>query len=204
MCNPALPCRPGTPLSARRTSTATSLPGNRTPSGLRSQPRARQLDAEHPLEASQRVQKPHHPKSRTSTSGADTESAARQSGRVSSNLAPTSSRDGGPPSCRLAAGNQVHHMFGVLYPFKVALSPGTPLCPTTGTGFSAPSGQTEDRGDSPTSLARDERFDNDPPAGSPTGTLLRLLFPLNNQVRASFRHVGSTRKPNRQPIRSPH
>lgn len=76
--------------------------------------------------------------------------------------------------------------------------------PDYGTGFSAPSGQTEDRGVSSTSLARGERFDNDPPAGSPTGTLLRLLFPLNDQVRASFRHVGSTLKPNRQPIRSPH
>lgn len=158
----------------------------------------------HPLEASQRVQKPLHPETYRTTSGADTESAARRSRRVSSNLASASSRDERPPSCRLAAGKQVHHTFGVLYPFKVALSSGTPLCPTTGTGFSAPSGQTEDRGVSSTSLARDERFDNDPPAGSPTGTLLRLLFPLNDQVRASFRHVGSTRKPNRQPIRSPH
>lgn len=28
---------------------------------------------------------------------------------------------------------------------------------------------------------------NDPSAGSPTETLLRLLLPLNNQVRTSFR-----------------
>ncbi|CAK8677065.1 unnamed protein product [Clavelina lepadiformis] len=31
------------------------------------------------------------------------------------------------------------------------------------------------------------RFDNDPSAGSPTETLLRLLLPLNDQVRSSFR-----------------
>ncbi|KAG8170488.1 hypothetical protein JTE90_022595 [Oedothorax gibbosus] len=41
------------------------------------------------------------------------------------------------------------------------------------------------------------------PPGSPTGTVLRPLFPLNNKF-GIFRHVGSTRKPNRQPIRSPH
>ncbi|CAK8685683.1 unnamed protein product [Clavelina lepadiformis] len=31
------------------------------------------------------------------------------------------------------------------------------------------------------------RFDNDPSAGSPTETLLRLLLPLNDQARSSFR-----------------
>ena len=30
--------------------------------------------------------------------------------------------------------------------------------------------------------------DNDPSAGSPTETLLRLLLPLNDQVRSSSRH----------------
>ncbi|CAK8680633.1 unnamed protein product [Clavelina lepadiformis] len=34
------------------------------------------------------------------------------------------------------------------------------------------------------------RFDNDPSAGSPTETLLRLLLPLNDQVRSSFRTPG--------------
>ena len=29
-------------------------------------------------------------------------------------------------------------------------------------------------------------FFNDPSAGSPTETLLRLLLPLNNQVRSTF------------------
>ncbi|KAG8170667.1 hypothetical protein JTE90_001455 [Oedothorax gibbosus] len=32
---------------------------------------------------------------------------------------------------------------------------------------------------------------------------LRLLFPLNIKFWHLFRHVGSTRKPNRQPIRIP-
>jgi hypothetical protein len=34
-------------------------------------------------------------------------------------------------------------------------------------------------------------FGNDPSAGSPTETLLRLLLPLNDQVLSSFRHTGS-------------
>ena len=34
---------------------------------------------------------------------------------------------------------------------------------------------------------------NDPSAGSPTETLLRLLLPLDDQVRHSFRHSGATR-----------
>lgn len=33
-------------------------------------------------------------------------------------------------------------------------------------------------------------FTNDPPAGSPTGTLLRLLLPLDDQVRYPSRHVN--------------
>jgi hypothetical protein len=35
-------------------------------------------------------------------------------------------------------------------------------------------------------------FVNDPSAGSPTETLLRLLLPLNDQVRSSSRRHGST------------
>jgi hypothetical protein len=31
-------------------------------------------------------------------------------------------------------------------------------------------------------------FGNDPSAGSPTETLLRLLLPLNNRVRSTFKH----------------
>jgi hypothetical protein len=34
---------------------------------------------------------------------------------------------------------------------------------------------------------------NDPSAGSPTETLLRLLLPLDSQVRHSSRHSGATR-----------
>ena len=34
-------------------------------------------------------------------------------------------------------------------------------------------------------------FGNDPSAGSPTETLLRLLLPLNDQVLSSFRRTGS-------------
>jgi len=34
-------------------------------------------------------------------------------GRVSSNLAAASVKDEGPPSCRRAAGNQVHYSFGI-------------------------------------------------------------------------------------------
>ena len=35
-------------------------------------------------------------------------------------------------------------------------------------------------------LSAQVRYDNDPSAGSPTETLLRLLLPLNVQVWASF------------------
>lgn len=45
---------------------------------------------------------------------------------------------------------------------------------------------------------------NDPSAGSPTETLLRLLLPLNDQVWSSFRHTGATRRPLRAPVRRPH
>ena len=37
-------------------------------------------------------------------------------------------------------------------------------------------------------LCETEFFGNDPSAGSPTETLLRLLLPLNDQVRSSSRH----------------
>ena len=40
-------------------------------------------------------------------------------------------------------------------------------------------------------------FDNDPSAGSPTETLLRLLLPLNAQVWESFRATTETRCPRR-------
>ena len=42
-------------------------------------------------------------------------------------------------------------------------------------------------------LPREKSFVNDPSAGSPTETLLRLLLPLDDQVRHSFRHSGATR-----------
>lgn len=45
---------------------------------------------------------------------------------------------------------------------------------------------------------------NDPTTGSPTVTLLRLLLPLNDQVRSSFRHAAATRRPLRAPVRRPH
>lgn len=45
---------------------------------------------------------------------------------------------------------------------------------------------------------------NDPSAGSPTETLLRLLLPLNDQVWSSFRHAGATLEPLREPVRRPH
>ena len=38
------------------------------------------------------------------------------------------------------------------------------------------------------------KTDNDPSAGSPTETLLRLLLPLNDQVRAAFRLDRWTRE----------
>ena len=34
-------------------------------------------------------------------------------------------------------------------------------------------------------------YGNDPSAGSPTETLLRLLLPLNDQVRPTLRRLGS-------------
>jgi len=37
-----------------------------------------------------------------------------------------------------------------------------------------------------------EGFFNDPSAGSPTETLLRLLLPLNNQVRSTFAKQRNT------------
>jgi len=36
------------------------------------------------------------------------------------------------------------------------------------------------------------KYVNDPSAGSPTDTLLRLLLPLNDKVYASFQHSGLT------------
>ena len=44
---------------------------------------------------------------------------------------------------------------------------------------------------------------NDPSAGSPTETLLRLLLPLDDAVRFSFRSA-SRDKPRKQPVRGPH
>ena len=43
------------------------------------------------------------------------------------------------------------------------------------------------------SISQWRSFVNDPSAGSPTETLLRLLLPLDDQVRHSFRHSGATR-----------
>jgi hypothetical protein len=37
--------------------------------------------------------------------------------------------------------------------------------------------------------------DNDPSAGSPTETLLRLLLPLNDQVWASSQHLEAALRP---------
>ncbi len=39
---------------------------------------------------------------------------------------------------------------------------------------------------------------NDPSAGSPTETLLRLLLPLNDQVQQSSQHTGSRAEPSRR------
>ena len=48
-------------------------------------------------------------------------------------------------------------------------------------------------------------FVNDPSAGSPTETLLRLLLPLNDQVRSSFRSgVRPPEAANPGPIGGPH
>ena len=44
---------------------------------------------------------------------------------------------------------------------------------------------------------------SDPSAGSPTETLLRLLLPLDDAVRFSFRSA-SRDKPHKQPVRGPH
>ena len=45
---------------------------------------------------------------------------------------------------------------------------------------------------------------NDPSAGSPTETLLRLLLPLNDQVRPSFRFPCVRRSSRRNPVRGSH
>lgn len=48
-------------------------------------------------------------------------------------------------------------------------------------------------------------FVNDPSAGSPTETLLRLLLPLDDQVRFSFRATGAEAEtPAEGTIRRPH
>ena len=47
-------------------------------------------------------------------------------------------------------------------------------------------------------------FGNDPSAGSPTETLLRLLLPLSDQVWPFFRHSETTRKPSRRSVQGPH
>ena len=53
--------------------------------------------------------------------------------------------------------------------------------------------------------ARISDLGNDPSAGSPTETLLRLLLPLNDQVRSSFRSgVRPPRAANPGPIGGPH
>ena len=44
---------------------------------------------------------------------------------------------------------------------------------------------------------------NDPSAGSPTETLLRLLLPLNDQVWPTFRLWGVVANP-LEPVRRPH
>ena len=62
-----------------------------------------------------------------------------------------------------------------------------------------------------------ERTSNDPSAGSPTETLLRLLLPLNDQVWTSFRQLEAPRRARRRrvaalralrhpraPVRRPH
>ena len=46
-------------------------------------------------------------------------------------------------------------------------------------------------------------YGNDPSAGSPTETLLRLLLPLNDQVWASFRHKGAVAS-SEAPVPRPH
>lgn len=55
-----------------------------------------------------------------------------------------------------------------------------------------------------TSPGGEDTTGNDPTTGSPTVTLLRLLLPLNDQVRSSFRHAAATRRPLRAPVRRPH
>ena len=47
-------------------------------------------------------------------------------------------------------------------------------------------------------------FVNDPSAGSPTETLLRLLLPLNNSVSSTFRLPKAASPPPRTPIRRSH
>ena len=46
-------------------------------------------------------------------------------------------------------------------------------------------------------------FINDPSAGSPTETLLRLLLPLNDQVRPTSQRLGAIAG-SQKPIRRPH
>ena len=47
-------------------------------------------------------------------------------------------------------------------------------------------------------LGRERSFGNDPSAGSPTETLLRLLLPLNDQVRSTFRQTTAAGCPTRR------
>ncbi|KAK0594395.1 hypothetical protein LWI29_003301 [Acer saccharum] len=44
-------------------------------------------------------------------------------------------------------------------------------------------------------VPRERGFDNDPSAGSPTETLLRLLLPLNDKVQWTSRDVAGSEPP---------
>lgn len=71
--------------------------------------------------------------------------------------------------------------------------------PRVQTGSAAESvGRRRNRG------AHPARSGNDPSAGSPTETLLRLLLPLNDQVWSSFQQTGATERPRRTSVRRPH
>ena len=48
-----------------------------------------------------------------------------------------------------------------------------------------------------------DRCGNDPSAGSPTETLLRLHLPLNDKVRTSSRGQAPMKEPNHNPESSP-
>jgi hypothetical protein len=48
-----------------------------------------------------------------------------------------------------------------------------------------------------------DKYSNDPSAGSPTETLLRLLLPLNDQVRSSS-HNQSSVATAKTAVRGPH